>query len=164
MKVIPKEILRKLHQTFRFFIIQHTASYNEGEACSAQVKWLMTEVGLYFSNHSQSGHFHALFLMVNKAARGAGQVQYREHHLFPSRLCTLCLYQPSSRRLLVITEHTKSSRNWALTVKQWWMEQHFNGHTSTRHHLHTDLSSLWMIELIFTINIIWVPHFKLWLY
>lgn len=67
----------KLHQTFRFFIIQHTASCNEGEACSAQVRWLMTEVGLYFSNHSQSGHFHALFLMVNKScSRGrAGTVQ-----------------------------------------------------------------------------------------
>lgn len=37
----------------------------------------MTEVGLYFSNHSQSGHFHVLFLMVYKSrSRGhAGTVQ-----------------------------------------------------------------------------------------
>lgn len=37
----------------------------------------MAEVGLYFSNHSQSGHFFALFLMVYKScSRGrAGTVQ-----------------------------------------------------------------------------------------
>lgn len=133
MAVIKDKFLKKFTKLCNSSSPYTQPTLIKARLCLAQVGWLMAEVGLYFSHHSQRGPSSPPQWFTKTAGGGRGRystARRRQHHLYPCRPCSPYLCQRSGCWPSVITGQKECSRNWALTVKWWRMERRFNDHAS----------------------------------